>query len=46
MEHHAQEEYGHAEKIIEYLKDKDAKVVLSPIDINDNSWAGAEETEE
>mgnify|MGYP006278003543 FL=1 len=38
MDGHAKEEYGHAEKIIEYLKQKDAKVVLSRVDISDKSW--------
>lgn len=28
MEQHASEEYGHAEKLIAYLREKDAKVVL------------------
>ncbi len=46
MDQHAREEYGHAEKIIEYLKDKDAKVSLSKVDMTDKSWDGVKEAVE
>lgn len=46
MEQHATEEYGHAEKIIGYLKEKDAKVVLSTIELGEESWPGAKEAVE
>ena len=38
MENHAHEEYGHAEKIISYLKEKNARVSLGKIDITDKQW--------
>lgn len=46
MDQHAQEEYGHAEKIIQYLKDKDARVRLGKIDVSDKSWATVQEAVE
>ena len=38
MENHAREEYGHAEKIIGYLKEKTAKVSLGKINLTDKNW--------
>lgn len=38
MDQHATEEYAHAEKIIAYLKQKDAKVTMSKLDVGDKSW--------
>ncbi|MGI9256963.1 MAG: ferritin [Salinispira sp.] len=38
MENHAREEYGHAEKIITYLKDKNVPVFLKDISLTDKKW--------
>lgn len=38
MEGHATEEYGHAERIIGYLREKDARVVLPALDKPKESW--------
>lgn len=38
MEHHAQEEYGHAERIIAYLKEHDAKVELPAVPKPQGEW--------
>lgn len=38
METHAQEEYGHAERIIAYLKDKNARVVLPELPKPKEEW--------
>jgi ferritin len=43
MDGHATEEAGHAERIIEYLKDKNAKVVLPELPKPAESWAGVRE---
>jgi ferritin len=40
MKHHSQEEYGHAEKIISYLNEQDAKVVIPALDAPPAKWAG------
>ena len=44
MEGHATEEYGHAERIIAYLKDKNAKVVLPDLPKPGESWSGVRES--
>ena len=46
MDQHAREEYGHAEKIIAYLKQKDAKVSLSKIDVSGKEWGSVQEAVE
>ena len=38
MENHAMEEYGHAEKIITYLKEKGARVSLEEISLSNEGW--------
>lgn len=38
MEQHATEEYGHAQKIIDYMKQKDARVSLPKFSITDKVW--------
>jgi ferritin len=43
MDHHAQEEYEHAERIIAYLKQKDARVRLDAVNIGDPSWGSVKE---
>ena len=43
MEQHATEEYGHAQKIIDYLKQKDARVTLGRIETTDKTWDSVEE---
>jgi len=40
MENHAHEEYGHAEKIINYLKEKHARVHLNEVKITNKNWGG------
>lgn len=40
MENHAREEYGHAERIINYLKEKNARVSLHAIEITNKNWNG------
>lgn len=40
MKHHSQEEYGHAEKIISYLGEQDAKAVIPSLDGPPETWAG------
>ncbi len=46
MDQHAKEEYGHAEKIIAYLKQKDARVSLSKIDVSGKAWETVKEAVE
>ena len=43
METHASEEYGHAERIIGYLKDKNARVVLPELPKPKESWGSVRE---
>lgn len=46
MEGHAKEEYGHAERIIDYMKEHDARVVLPAVDKPKESWASVKEAVE
>ncbi|MFW5741701.1 MAG: ferritin [Spirochaetota bacterium] len=39
MEQHATEEYGHAERIIAYLKENDARVLLPAVPKPQDSWS-------
>lgn len=39
MENHAKEEYGHAERIISYLKEHDAKVELPAVPKPQSEWS-------
>jgi ferritin len=43
MEQHASEEYGHAERIIHFLKENDAKVVLPAVPKLKSEWPGVKE---
>jgi len=43
MEQHASEEYGHADRIITYLKENDAKVVLPEVPKLKNEWSSVKE---
>lgn len=43
MDQHAAEEYGHAEKIIGFLKENDAKVTLPAVPELKNEWGSVQE---
>jgi ferritin len=43
MDHHATEEYGHAEKIIGFLRENDAKVTLPAVPELKNEWGSVQE---
>jgi ferritin len=46
MENHAREEYGHAERIISYLREQDAKVIIPAVEKPKESWASVKEAVE
>jgi ferritin len=46
MEHHATEEYGHAERIIGFLKENEAKVTLPEVPKLKTEWNGVEDAVE
>ena len=46
MEHHASEEYGHAQRIISFLQENDARVVLPAVPKPQDSWSGVKEAVE
>ena len=46
MDNHAQEEYGHADRIITYLREKDTRVVLPAVPKPKESWPGVKEAVE
>ena len=43
MEEHATEEYGHAQRIIGFLRENDARVVLPAVPKPQDSWPGVKE---
>lgn len=46
MDNHATEEYGHFERIVAYLKEKDARVVLPELPKPTDSWSGVQDAVE
>lgn len=42
MDQHASEEYGHAERIISFLKDNDARVLLPAVPKPQDSWSSVQ----
>lgn len=46
MDTHAGEEYGHAERIVGYLREKDARVILPAIEKPKESWGSVKEAVE
>jgi ferritin len=43
MDGHATEEYGHAQKIIDYLKDHDTRVILPALEKPKESWSSVKD---
>lgn len=43
MDNHATEEYGHFERIVAYLKDKGARVILPELPKPTDTWPGVKE---
>jgi len=46
MDNHATEEYGHAERLISYLREKNSRVILPAIAKPKESWKGVREAVE
>jgi ferritin len=42
MEQHATEEYGHAQRIIDFLREKDARVILPAVPKPKDTWDGVQ----
>lgn len=43
MDHHATEEYGHAERIIAFLRENDARVILPAVPKPQDTWSTVKE---